>query len=287
MPKVKLISAQNVSRLLPSFIPVDATWYMPNSPNNARAQFDAERIDNSVFFDLDAVCSPSKYPHMLPSQLLFQKKVGELGINSKTPILVYDRTGVFSGPRAAWTFALFGHPRVYLLDHFPQYKADFDLDTKPSVEPKEVEYEGTTSTDLAEQVIDFEELAELVKTGKLSDYVLFDARSTDRFTGKAPEPRPGLSSGHVPGALSLPFQKVLDDAGHYKLAEEILQIFKEDFGIDLTKLKKKVIVMCGTGVTAVILRLAIEKVADVPIRVYDGSWTEWAQRAPELIVKDV
>lgn len=135
--------------------------------------------------------------------------------------------------------------------------------------------------------------------GGLSEYLLIDARSNDRFTGAGEEPRPGLSSGHVPGAVNLPFSKLLDPSknNQYKSKQEVEQIFQELIGEngDLKDLLKKkyprgVIVMCGTGVTAVILKFAIDFILqlNVPVRVYDGSWTEWASRAPtEYIQKDV
>lgn len=297
-PRVKLLNADYARRLIqspgPRVVPVDATWYMPNSPKNARTQFAHEnRIKNSVFFDLDTICCrTSKYPHMLPPHRLFDKEVGKLGIRSNDLLLVYDRQGIFSGPRAAWTFALYGHQNVYLLDHYPQYQERYPVEKGTLTEepPEAVTYEGIDN-DLfgkiyREQVIEFDELADLVVTRNLDDYYVFDARSSDRFHGKAPEPRKGLLSGHIAGALNLPFTKVLNEAGQYKTVEELVDLFKRDFGLDWNAPldRKGVIVMCGTGVTAVILRLAIEKVnSEIPIRVYDGSWTEWAQRAPDLI----
>ncbi|KAG2734345.1 hypothetical protein G9P44_002351 [Scheffersomyces stipitis] len=290
-------------------VPVDATWYMPNSGKNGLQEFlEQERIPNAGFFDLDAISLPgSKYPHMLPTYSIFNQAIQELGIRKNDTLVVYDKSGIFSSPRAAWTFALFGHPRVYLLDNYITYKqAEYQLDLKPvdtlstplvseSSEPYQPISEAEFKTKYDEQVIEYEELLDLVQTNKLAqDYYAFDARPHDRYTGKVPEPRPGLSSGHVPSSLSLPFSKVINaDNKTYKSKEELLEIFKRDFDLDLSnsdflKGKKGIIVMCGSGVTAVVLRFAIQSVIglDVPIRVYDGSWTEWASRAPsELIVK--
>mgnify|MGYP001164514700 FL=1 len=302
LSRVKLVDFHAAKKLLAGnsgTVPVDATWYMPNSPHNARDQFQNEdRIPGAVFFDLDKVCDPnSKYPHMLPLQEIFNSEVGELGISRESPVLVYDRSGIFSGPRAAWTFALFGHENVYLLDHYKAYKAIADCslsESKSDLKPGPKSYKGIGESEFLQQyksqVIEFEELEELVRSKQLAErYFALDARSTGRFTGADPEPRKGLSSGHVPGLLSLPFSKVLTSDGHYKSREELARLFKTDFGIDLTEplQKEGIIVMCGTGVSAVILQVAIHKVApELPVRVYDGSWTEWAQRAPGLIEKD-
>lgn len=287
MSRVQLVSAEAAHRLLQStkVVPVDATWYMPNSPMNARDQFAQERLPGAVFYDLDKIaCPTSKYPHMLPPQRIYEEELGKLGISNSSPVLVYDKAGIFSSPRVAWTFALFGHQQVHLLDHYPLYKKQFGVESGvPRTRSASTYTVEGFATQYHQQVIEHEQLLSLVETGEIAKYHLFDARAHDRFTGKAPEPRPGLPSGHVPGALSLPFGKVLDSEGHFKLPEEIDSLFKSEFGIDLRNLRKDIIVMCGTGVTAVILRIAIESVAKVPIRVYDGSWTEWAQRSPDVI----
>ncbi|KAK6204300.1 thiosulfate sulfurtransferase [Scheffersomyces amazonensis] len=293
-------------------VPIDATWYMPNNPKNAKQEFLKEaRLKNAAFFDLDAISLPnSPYPHMLPTYSIFNKAVQDLGIEKNDKLVVYDKSGIFSSPRAAWTFSLFGHPKVYLLDNY-QYYQQFRYPVQQTpVSSFATPLKSTSDTtgtyapiteaefnqNYRDQVIEYEELLELVKNDQLSkDYYTFDARPNDRFTGKAPEPRPGLSSGHIPSALSLPFSKVINATNKtYNVQFELLKIFNEDFGLDLSNTnfldgKKGIIVMCGSGVTAVILKVAIQNVIglDVPIRVYDGSWTEWASRAPkELIHKD-
>lgn len=299
MSLVKIVSATAAHAALTGpirTVPVDATWYMPNTPHNAKQKFAEEsRIALLVFFDLDGVCNPtSKYPHMLPSQHLFNRSVSNLGIGKSDNVLIYDRQGIFSGPRAAWTFALFGHENVLLLDNYALFRKQFTVETGPNdFTPAATDYPGIDTEvlahNVASQVIDYEQLRDLVELDAIgSEYMLFDARSTERFSGSAPEPRPGLSSGHVPGAVSLPFGNVLDADGHYKGKKELQAMFKSVFGLDLEKPNVKgLIVMCGTGVTAVILRLALERAgAKIPIRVYDGSWTEWAQRAEDLIAKD-
>lgn len=286
-------------------IPIDATWYMPNVPKNGKDEFLHQgRLENAAFFDLDAVALPdSKYPHMLPPYDVFKKAVDQLKLQKTDRLVFYDKTGIFSSPRAAWTFALFGHGKSYILNHFPAYTAaQLPLDTAPvtalSTPHPEVSHgynlisKEQFEQNYREQVIEYDELLALVKSGKLEKhYITFDARSSDRFTGAAPEPRPGLPSGHIPGSLSLPFSKVLKEDGSYKSKEELLKLFKNDYGVDLLDPtldgKEAIVVLCGTGVTAVILRLAIQLVvgADVNIRVYDGSWTEWAQRAPAEFIQ--
>ncbi|RCK55050.1 Thiosulfate sulfurtransferase TUM1 [Candida viswanathii] len=290
-------------------VPIDATWFMPNVARDAQGEFQTERIPQLKFFDLDKYVSPSTYPHMLPDVAVMREAFRDLKLRQTDSLVVYDKLGVFLSPRAAFTFALFGHPKVYLLDNYLGYKlCEYPLEETPvkenveAVEVQEEEYEfALTPEQLAEnyrnQVVEYDELLELVKSGGVKEYLLLDARSKERFTGEADEPRPGLSSGHVPGAVNLPFGKLLDPKNNnqYKSKEEVEEIFKELTGLDdlkdlLKKYPKGVIVMCGTGVTAVILKFAIDCILklNVPVRVYDGSWTEWASRAPsEYIQKDI
>lgn len=294
MSEFRLVSASNALKILGSpakVVPVDASWFMPNNPRNAKNEFlTNDRIKNSVFFDLDAICTPSKYPHMLPSSLVFKDAVGKLGVSPSDTILIYDRSGIFSGPRAAWTFTLNGHKNVYLLDHYEEFKKLFEVEQGPILKEKNqpVEYSGISQdqffSNYRDQVIEFDELLDLLQNNALSEnYHYFDARSTGRFTGEDPEPRSDISSGHVPGSRSLPFSRVLDENGHIKSRDQLIALFKLDFGLDLEAPldKRGIIVSCGTGVTAVILRTAIKSIDEnIPVRVYDGSWTEWAQRAP-------
>lgn len=298
MTEARLVNAAHALKILSSparVVPVDATLFMPNSPRNAQNEFaTVDRIKSSVFFDLDVVSKPSKFPHMLPSTLVFQKAVGNLGIHPTDTILIYDRSGIFSGPRAAWTFTLNGHKNVYLLDHYELFKKEFEVESGAvSGEPVPVKYKGISQEAFfkryREQVIEFEELLDLVENKTLTEkYYHFDARSAGRFTGADPEPRPELSSGHVPGSFSLPFQRVLNAQGHFRPRDELISLFKNEFGLDLEAplQKEGIIVSCGSGVTAVILRMAIKSIDEnIPVRVYDGSWTEWAQRAPDCIEK--
>ncbi|CAK9439196.1 uncharacterized protein LODBEIA_P34200 [Lodderomyces beijingensis] len=302
-------------------IPIDATWFMPNSGRNAHAEYEAERIPHARFFDLDKYSRDSPYPHMLPTQQIMTQAFRELGIRPGDNLVVYDKVGNFSSPRAAFTLRLFGHDRVYLLDNYVNYKNyDYPLDlNKPNFEHLENKNDGrdgeaapVAEVDHGEmsaeqfqenydrEVIEYEELENLVDEGEIDQYLVLDARSRERFTGETCEPRPGLSSGHVPTAKNLPFTKFLDaeQNNQFKTRDRIEAEVKECVGVaELAELKslypRGIIVMCGTGVTACILKLGLENVLKVRelgvnVRLYDGSWTEWAMRAPDkFIIKDV
>ncbi|CAX44183.1 thiosulfate sulfurtransferase, putative [Candida dubliniensis CD36] len=331
-----LLSTSNPTKRV---IPIDATWFMPNDPKNAKQEFIKERIPGSKFFDLDYyIDKNSLYPHMLPKDLsIIEQIYSNLNLNLNDSLVIYDKLGIFSSPRIAWTFSLFGHNKVYLLDNYLNYKqSQYPLDKNPPPPeqlsppqaPQQLSPENQNDNDIVkldakqfkqnykQQVIEYEELLQLIENKNLKDYLLLDARSLNRFIGKINEPRPGLSSGHIPGAINLPFNSLLknNSTKQFKSKQEIINIFQTllnnhnnnhnhnnhnnhnnnnnrfDDLIERKIYPKGIIVMCGTGVTAVILKFAIECILklNLPVRVYDGSWTEWASRAPsEYIQKDV
>lgn len=286
-----------------NIIPVDASWYMPNVPITAFHEFMKNRFVGAVFLDIDEVKdSTSQFPHMLPSKEEFETIVSKLGIKNDSVLLFYDQQGVFSLCRAVWMFEIFGHDlsKLNILNTYPAYKkshsdpnlvmkvhgketlVDNNLFTKETPYPPS-NYKATMNE---KKVVTYEQLLELVKSDKIgSEYNLIDARSGPRFTGEAPEPRPGLSSGHIKNAINIPFSEVLTPDKAFLSAMTLKSIFKEKKIDD----SKPIIVMCGTGVTACLVRCALQLAGynSENIAVYDGSWTEWAQRAPaELIVKD-
>ncbi|KAH0610302.1 uncharacterized protein H6S33_011829 [Morchella sextelata] len=274
----------------PRTIPLCASWFLPTSPHTGPAVFASARIPSARFFDLDAIKHPSSpYPHMLPTPPVFSAAMGKLGITKEDTLVVYDSAelGIFSAPRAAWTLKVFGHERVHVLDSFKAW-----VQAGLPVEGGEVkEVEETVYGDVVMEeslVAGFEDVKEWALQGDRGRVQVVDARPNGRFRGVDPEPRPGLSSGHVPGSISVPFSKLVDPAtGNLLAAAELRKVLvgagvSEDEGVEK-------VLMCGTGVTAVVVDTALEMAGiGGKRRVYDGSWTEWAQRVTEdsgLIVK--
>jgi thiosulfate/3-mercaptopyruvate sulfurtransferase len=265
------------------YIPVDSTWFMPNAGRNAHAEYLAKRIPGARFFDLDTICDKaSPFPHMLPSAQVFASEMGKLGLTRDDKLVLYDAHGLFSAPRVFWTLKVFGHRGdVKLLEGgLPGYeKAGLPLEHG---EPTWTKTDYGESAFHKERVASFESLIAGIKKG---DIEIVDARPAARFTGDAPEPRAGLSSGHMPGAKSLPFNKLIKD-GSLLSPEEIRRALQEA-EVDTSK---KVILSCGTGVTACVLSVALET-AGIDAQVYDESWTGYAdsRRAGDMagmIIKD-
>jgi thiosulfate/3-mercaptopyruvate sulfurtransferase len=264
----------------PRVIPLCASWFLPNDAQKRTGiqTFRELRIPKARFFDLDRVIDRhSPYPHMLPSPKEFAAAMSELGIRRDDIVVVYDskELGIFSAPRAAWTFQVFGHPRVHVLNNFRLW-VDQGLPTEHG-EVYTVECGMYPIPEMDEaKVASYETVREVAldvnKEGAEGVQVL-DARSSGRFSGKAPEPREGLSSGHMPGAINIPFDTVLDPETKAFLPKEKLKEIFEQKGVDPTK---PIISSCGTGVTACVLDTALDLAgigAPEKRRVYDGSWT--------------
>jgi thiosulfate/3-mercaptopyruvate sulfurtransferase len=263
---------------LPRTIPLCASWFLPNDERNGLNTFRAKRVPNARFFDLDKVIDRhSPYPHMLPSASDFASSMSALGIRKDDTVVVYDtyELGIFSAPRVSWSLKVFGHDQVHILNNFrlwvdegyPTESGEFySVDTCPYPIPH---FD-------ASKVVCFNTVKEVAhdhnKEGAEGVQIL-DARPYGRWTGSDPEPRPGLSSGHIPGSISLPFSELLDPITKAFLPAAELKKVLEKKGIDPTR---PVINSCGTGVTAAIIDAALTEIGhgdEKNRKLYDGGWT--------------
>jgi thiosulfate/3-mercaptopyruvate sulfurtransferase len=245
---------------------VDASWYLPIQNRNAAREYLAAHIPGAVFFDIDAVADTASHlPHMLPSEAAFAEAVGAMGVAETMDIVVYDGAGLFSAPRVWWTFRAFGARHVFVLDGgFPAWKAE----GRP-VESGEVRKAAARFRAKLDRgaVYDADAVAAALRTGSAQ---VVDARPSDRFRGEAPEPRPGVRSGHMPGARNVPFADLTDN-GRLAPPEKLANAFAAA-GVDLDR---PVVTSCGSGVSAAVLALALETLGKPAAGLYDGSWTEW------------
>jgi len=264
----------------PRVIPLCASWFMPNDAQGRTGiqVFRDTRIPKARFFDLDKVIDKrSPYPHMLPSPKHFAEAMSELGIRHEDTVVVYDsqELGIFSAPRVGWTMKVFGHPKVHILNNFRLWVEQGFPTESGNVWTVECGTYPIPEMDEA-KVAHFEEVREVAqdynKEGAEGIQVL-DARSYGRWSGKDPEPRPGLPSGHLPGSINIPFDAVLDPTSKAFLPADKL---KEVFVSRGVNPEKPIISSCGTGVTACILETALSEAqygSPEKRKVYDGSWT--------------
>ena len=263
-----IVSAEWLMQNLGKVRVLDASWYMPADKRDAKAEFEAAHIPGAVFFDIDALSDHStSLPHMLPPPAQFGRDAGALGIGDDDMVVVYDGAGIFSAPRVWWTLKAMGHDKVAVLDGgMPAWKAAGGTLESGPARPTAKTFTPRPNRDILR---DFD----AVKAA-LGHTQVLDARSAPRFEGSEAEPRPGLKSGHMPGAANVPYRAVLTSDGRLKDDQALQTLFAEK-GVDL---RAPIITSCGTGVTAAILMLAIEKLGGRQVAIYDGSWTEWGGR---------
>ena len=235
-------------------------------PVDTRARYLARHLPGAVFFDIEAFSDPaSGLPHTLPSAEHFARGMGALGLRETMTFVVYEQEGVFSAPRAVWTLRTFGVREVHLLDGGLAAWNTAGLPTSSGpVERTPANFHPRFDTDA---VIDFDQLQLLLADGSQ----VLDARSAGRFAGTAPEPRPGLSSGHMPGVTSVPFTDLIE-AGRLRAPTELATLFKAK-GVDLSQ---PITTTCGSGITAAVVSLALELAGATKVTLYDGSWAEYA-----------
>lgn len=253
----------------PDLVVVDGSWHMPNAARNAQSEYLAGHIPGAVFFDIDGIAdTASSLPHMLPDPADFARMVGALGISQSMSIIVYDELGLFSAPRVWWTFRIMGATDVRILaGGGPQWRAERRPTEAGLVTRERQLFVPNFNPDL---VADFDQVR-AHSQDEASQIV--DARPAPRFHAEAPEPRPGLRSGHIPNSLNVPVG-LLSDAGQLRSKTELQQIFA-DRGLDLAR---PVITSCGSGITASTLALALQVAGAKHVAVYDGSWAEWGSR---------
>jgi len=265
-----LITTQGLSEKLvqPGLRLLDASWHMPASGRDARAEFAQEHIPGAAFFDIDAVSDrQSPYPHMLPAADEFARTMGALGISNADEVVVYDTDGLFSAARVWWMFRAFGHDKVRVLDGgLPKWKAE----RKPlaSGEPHLPPARFTTHF-RPELLRTREQVRTNITAGRET---LLDARSPGRFSGSEPEPRPGLRSGHIEGSVNLFFRDCIAPPYNTLKKPEALRTLLAARGIDPMS---RLAATCGSGVTACILALALHELGNKDVAVYDGAWAEW------------
>jgi thiosulfate/3-mercaptopyruvate sulfurtransferase len=246
---------------------LDGSWYLPTADRDAEAEYRAAHIPGARYFDIDDIADKrSDLPHTVPPVEKFMSRLRAMGVGDGHQVVVYDGAGLLSAARVWWMFRLMGQNNVAVLDGgFPKWQAEGGEieDMPPIVRDRHM------TVRLQNHLL--RDVTQVSAAAKLGDHEIIDARSAARFRGDEPEPREGLRAGHIPGSRNVPYGDLLNDDGTMKSPGECRAIF-EAAGVDLSK---PAITTCGSGVTAAILSLAMERFGKTNHSLYDGSWSEW------------
>lgn len=246
---------------------LDASWYLPAMNRDPKAEYDDAHIPGARFFDIDEISDlRSDLPHMAPPVEKFMSRMRAMGVGDGHQVVVYDGMGVFSAPRVWWLFRLMGQMNIAVLDGgLPKWQAE----GHPMEDMPPVIRDRHMTVRVQNQMV--RDVTQVSAASKLGDHEIIDARAAERFRGEVPEPREGLRAGHIPGSRNVPFSTLLNGDGTLKDNDGLRATF-EAAGVDLGK---PAITTCGSGVTAAVLSLALERLGKTDHALYDGSWSEW------------
>lgn len=264
---------------------LDTTFVLPTSSEDVYENYRNKRIHDALFFNIKNIADKeSTLPHMLPDAAQFSAAISELGIHNDDIIIMYGQHGMTMGPaRVWWMFKGFGHDNVIVLNGgLPAWeKAGLETKNSPLPIPKTSHY--TAQPFKGEMVV---QMSDVINASETNMYPIIDARPEKRFSGKTPEPREGMRSGHMPNAKNLPASSLVNENGMFKPPEKLEQMFEKLGIVDNNQQSNHIITTCGSGITACALALALYHLDYKNVRVYDGSWSEWGlEDSPTPVTK--
>lgn len=274
-----LISTEDLHERLgdPHLKVLDATWYLPGTPRDPKAEFIEARLPGAAFFDINAIRdTENPLPTMVPSPEDFALAVEQLGVSDEDTVVIYNGGELTTAPRAWWMFRLFGHHQVLVLDGgLAKWRAEGrPVEGGPFQPPALGKFTPHLDTGLVRTL---DQVRADLQSGAEQ---IVDVRPPARFRGDTPEPRPGMRAGHMPGAVHLYAHGMVGEDGLF-LSQDKLSEAVAEAGIDPNK---PVVTTCGSGIAACTVALALARLGHWRGAVYDGSWSEWGGRTDTPVV---
>ncbi|MFT8978309.1 sulfurtransferase [Gluconobacter oxydans] len=260
-----LVDAATLISEVGRFIPLDASVLLPGQKGDPDVAFSQRHLPDAQRFDIDVFADPdSPLPHTVPGAARFARLMGALGVSEDVPVVFYDGRGSVGACRGWGRARRFGPRHARLLEGGLEawLKAGGPVEAGAASAKEAVLFRPRPRYGL---LVGSEDVRlALEREGSL----VLDARSAGRFAATVPEPRPGVRSGHMPGAMSMDWTRLMDESGCFLPAPELKQILGAAKG-------HSVIATCGSGLTAatIVAALAIAGYGDAAL--YDGSWAEW------------
>jgi thiosulfate/3-mercaptopyruvate sulfurtransferase len=246
---------------------IDASWFLPGAGRDARTDYEAEHIPGAVFLDLgELVANDAPVVGKLPPDHKFASRMRSLGLGDGDRVVVYDDSPLRTSARAWWLLNAYGVRDAAILDGG---LAKWRAEGRPleSGTPSVRQGHFTAALDKGSVAAkDF--VGGIVHS---DGHEIVDARSPSRFAGEEPEPRPGVTPGHIPGSRNLPYGTIFNADGTFKKGDDLRAAF-EAAGVDLGK---PMVATCGSGVTAASILFGAHLLGKEDVLLYDGSWGEW------------
>lgn len=228
-------------------------------------------ITGAVNIPHNSLCNDKPVRNVIKPTSEMAKLLGESGVSTDKTIVVYDEGSGKYANRMYWMLKYLGAPNVKVLDgNFTAWKAGRKPITGAPAKVNATTFNAKTD---ASQMATMDEVMKAVGD---HSYVIIDARTPEEYAGTA---ETELRKGHIPGAVNINYETLLDSKGLIKSKEELKAIFSAK-GVTSDK---TAIVYCETSVRACVVYTALKVMEYPKVKIYDGAYLEWQATASNKV----